>query len=72
MLVKDNFFIIGPLGSRGSVITFRKVGKRIIVITGCFEDTIEAFIKKVRRVHKNTKHLNMYLVACELAKMRIG
>lgn len=66
--MKDKFFFIGPLGSRGSVITFRKVGKDIIVITGCFEDTIEEFTKKVNRVHKQSQHAQLYLMACHMAR----
>ena len=42
--------------------------KGLYVRSGCFFDTKEKFIEKVKKVHKGTKFEKQYLLAIEIAE----
>ena len=66
----NDYINIGPIGSRGAYTTFYlNKDKKIIVNCGCFNDTIEEFIKAVNRTHKdNKKYRSQYIGAITYAK----
>lgn len=69
---EDDLLVVGPIGSRNDYTTFYKTkNKGIWVCCGCFNDSIEAFAKKVYSTHGNSHHTREYLAAVELAKMKL-
>ena len=66
----NDYINIGPIGSRDAYTTFYlNKDKKIIVNCGCFNDTIEEFIKAVNRTHKdNKKYRSQYIGAITYAK----
>ena len=66
----NDYINIGPIGSRDAYTTFYlNEDKKIIVNCGCFNDTIEEFIKAVNRTHKdNKKYRSQYIGAITYAK----
>ena len=66
----NDYIVIGPIGSIDDYTTFYLTkDKEIMVSCGCFNDTIEKFIKAVNRTHKdNKKYRNQYIGAITYAK----
>ena len=66
----NDYINIGPIGSRDAYTTFYlNKDKKIIVNCGCFNDTIEEFIKAVGKIHKdNKKYRSQYIGAITYAK----
>ncbi len=67
-----DYLTIGPIGSRDDTVTFaRDKDNKIIVKCGCFTGDIDAFIAEVKETHGDNKHAKAYLLAAEMAKVRI-
>ena len=63
---------ISMIGSRDDTVTFmRSKEKKIIVSVGCFRGTIDEFEKAVKETHGDNEHAKAYMLAIELAKLRI-
>ena len=68
----SHVMVIGAIGSRNDFTTFyRGKNKQIMVRCGCFNDTIDRFIEKVKSTHGVNKHALVYQKAAELAKIQI-
>ena len=67
----NDYIVIGPIGSRDDYTTFYLTkDKEIMVSCGCFNDTIDEFIKAVNETHRdNDKYKNDYNTVSECAKM---
>ena len=64
---------ISKIGSRDDTVTFaRIIDSTIQVSTGCFEGTIDEFEKKVIETHGSNEHAQAYMLAIQLAKLRIN
>ena len=70
----DDYICIGPIGSRNEYTTFYLTeDKNIMVSCGCFNGTLEEFIKAVNDTHKdNDKYRSEYLSAIEFVKIKLG
>lgn len=63
---------ISMIGSRDDTVTFmRAKDEKIIVAVGCFAGTIDEFSEKVKETHGDNEHAKAYMLAIELAKLRI-
>ena len=63
---------IACIGSRNGFTTFfRTKEKKIFVSCGCFSGDIDEFAAKVKRAHGKNEHAKAYMLAIELAKLRI-
>ena len=63
---------IGPIGSRNDTITFtREKNGSIFAQVGCFFGTLAEFREKVGKTHGENEHAQAYLLAAELAELRI-
>ena len=63
---------IACIGSRNGFTTFfRAKGKKIYVSCGCFCGDIDEFEAKVKKTHGDNEHAKAYMLAIELAKLRI-
>ena len=66
-------FWIGVIGSRNDTATFfRCRDGSIKVVCGCFFGNLDEFAKKVRKTHGDNDHAKVYMLAIEMAKIRIG
>ena len=66
-------FWIGAVGSRNDTATFfRCRDGSIKVVCGCFFGNLDEFAKKVRKTHGDNDHAKVYMLAIEMAKIRIG
>lgn len=64
--------VVGPIGSRNDTVTFtRDKGGSIYAKIGCFFGTIADFRAKVRETHGDNNHAKAYLLAADLAEIRI-
>ena len=69
---RSAIFWISVVGSRDDTITFfAGRGKKINVSVGCFFGTLEQFSKKVTETHGDNEHAKCYMLAVEMAKLRI-
>lgn len=67
-----DYLTIGPIGSLDGTVTFMKSkDNKIIVKCGYFTGDIDAFISKVKETHGDNEHCKAYLLAAEMAKVRI-
>ena len=63
---------IACIGSRNDFTTFfRTKESKIFVSCGCFKGDIDQFAKKVKKTHGDNEHAKAYMLAIELAKLRI-
>ena len=63
---------IACIGSRNGFTTFfRTKEKKIYVSCGCFSGDIDEFTAKVKLTHGDNDHAKAYMLAIELAKLRI-
>ncbi|MDO5785681.1 MAG: hypothetical protein Q4P20_11525, partial [Eubacteriales bacterium] len=63
---------ISPIGSRNDTITFFRTKElKIAVKIGCFYGDIDQFEKKVKLTHGENKHAKAYMLAAQLARVRI-
>lgn len=63
---------ISVIGSRDDTVTFfAQKGGTIGVTVGCFYGSIDEFAEKVRATHGDNEHARAYMLAIELAKLRI-
>ena len=69
----NDYIVIGPIGSRNDFTTFYLTkDKEIMVSCGCFNDTIDEFIKAVNKTYKNNdKYKKQYLSTITYAKTLI-
>lgn len=67
----SDYLVIGPIGSRDDFITFTNSDDGILATVGCFHGTIDEFKTAVISTHGDSKHAKAYLLACELAELRI-
>ena len=64
--------VIGPIGSRDDTITFTRNKKGgIFASVGCFFGTLAEFRAKVSDTHGGNVHAQAYLMAAQLAELRI-
>ena len=67
-----HYLCVGPIGSRNDTITFMRTKEgEIMAIVGCFCGGIEQFEKQVKSRHGDNEHARAYMLAAELARMRI-
>ena len=72
-IVIGAIFWIGAIGSRNDTATFfRCRDGSIKVVCGCFFGNLDEFAKKVRKTHGDNDHAKVYMLAIEMAKIRIG
>lgn len=63
---------IARIGSRNGFTTFfRTKDRKIFVACGCFRGDIDEFEAKVKKTHGDNEHAKAYMLAIELAKLRI-
>lgn len=68
-----DIFWIDCIGSRNDTTTFfRTRNKQIHVECGCFSGTIDEFETTVRATHKENTHAKMYMLAIQMAKLKLG
>ena len=67
----QDYITISPIGSRNDVTTFYKTDSGIDVKCGCFNGSIEDFLKAVEETHGDNKYGKAYRAAAELAKIQI-
>ena len=67
----QDYITISPIGSRNDVTTFYKTDSGIDVRCGCFNGSIEKFLKAVEETHGDNKYGKAYRAAAELAKIQI-
>lgn len=68
----NDFLVVGTLGSRNDYTTFyRRKSGGIAVNCGCFNDSLDNFIETVGKVHSNNQYGKEYLLAAELARMKL-
>ena len=66
-------FWIGAVGSRNDTATFfRCRDGSIKVVCGCFFGNLDEFAKKVRKTHGANDHAKVYMLAIDMAKIRIS
>ena len=66
-------FWIGAVGSRNDTATFfRCRDGSIKVVCGCFFGNLDEFAKKVRKTHGDNDHAKVYMLAIDMAKIRIS
>ena len=72
-LIKDplDYFVIGPIGSRGDFTTFYKTTTGIGVVCGCFKGSIEEFEDAVKKTHGDNEHAQDYRMVICIAKNRL-
>jgi hypothetical protein len=64
---------VGPIGSRGAPLTiFRHKDCGVMVVTGCYHDTLDRFAVKVEQVHATNPHGLAYRAAIALARVKFG
>ena len=68
----QDYITILPIGSRNDVTTFYKTDSGIDVKCGCFNGSIEKFLKAVEETHGDNKYGKAYRAAAELAKIQIN
>lgn len=67
-----HYMTIGPIGSRDDDITFtRDKSGNIYTKIGCFFGLISDFRAKVQETHGDNQHAKAYLLAADLAEIRI-
>ena len=62
---------ISVIGSRADTVTFFAEGGTIGVTVGCFYGSIAKFEERVRATHGDNEHAKAYMLAIELAKLRV-
>lgn len=61
------------IGSRNDTTQFWLLtDNTILVHCGCFCDTLDKFVERVKETHGNNKYAKQYMSAIELAKIRFG
>ena len=65
-------FWIGGIGSRNGTTTFFNCKDGLVrVVCGCFFGTLDEFAEKVKKTHGDNEHAKVYMLAVEMAKVRI-
>lgn len=68
-----DYMTISPIGSRDDCITFMRTKTlEIYVSVGCFFGSIAEFRAKVQKTHGDNKHAKAYLLAADLAEIRMS
>ena len=68
-----SIFWIGAVGSRNDTATFFRCTDGVIRVTcGCFFGNLDEFAKKVRKTHGDNDHAKVYMLAIDMAKIRIS
>lgn len=68
-----SIFWIGAVGSRNDTATFFRCTDGVIRVTcGCFFGNLNEFAKKVRKTHGDNDHAKVYMLAIDMAKIRIS
>ena len=69
---KGAIFWIGGIGSRNDTTTFFNCKDGEVRVTcGCFFGTLDEFVAKVKKTHGDNEHAKVYMLAVEMAKVRI-
>ena len=67
-----HYLTMDPIGSRNDTITFFRTKElKIAVSIGCFRGYIDEFALQVKETHEENAHAKAYLLAAEIAKLRI-
>lgn len=67
-----HYLVVSPIGSRDDTLTFaRSKSETIYAKVGCFFGSISKFREKVQETHGESKHAKAYLLAADLAEIRI-
>ena len=70
---RQDIFWISCTRSRGDTTTFFQTQKgQIYVCCGCFRGTIDEFETKVNATHGGNMHAEMYHLAIQMAKLKLG
>ena len=69
---QNQWFVIDNVGSRKDNITFYETDGVIYANVGCFNGTLDEFIRAVRTTHKGNEFEKEYLKIAELAKIKLG
>ena len=68
-----SIFWIGAVGSRNDTATFFRCTDGVVRVTcGCFFGNLDEFAKKVRKTHGDNDHAKVYMLAIDMAKIRIS
>ena len=68
-----DYIVIGPMGSRSAHTTFyHRADGETMVVCGCFHDTLDAFEKRVAKVHGNNRYGKAYMAAIEFVRKVIN
>ena len=68
----NHYLSVSAIGSRFDFVTFyRDAESGIMVSCGCFLGKLEEFKEEVKETHRDNKHAQVYLKACELAKLQL-
>ena len=68
-----DYIVIGPIGSRNAYTTFyRREDDVIMVVCGCFHDTLAAFEKRVTEVHGNNQYGKDYMATIDYVRKVIN
>lgn len=68
----SDFMSVGPIGSRQDITTFYRTRYGSIGVTcGCFNGTIDEFLKRVEQVHGDSEFATEYRKAADLARFTI-
>lgn len=64
-----DYIVIGPVGSRNAYTTFyRRKDDVIMVVCGCFHDTLAAFEKRVAKIHGNNQYGKDYMTTIDYVR----
>ena len=69
---QNQWFVIDNVGSRKDNITFYETDGVIYANVGCFNGTLDEFIRAVKATHKGNEFEKEYLKIAELAKIKLG
>lgn len=69
---KDSYICLGPIGSRHDTLTAYMGNDCVKVHIGCFTGTLEQFVEKVSKTHKDTVYEKQYLKAVEMIKLSLN
>ena len=64
-----SIFSIGPGGSRGDMLYAMQNDTGIMIMTGCFWNTLDEFATQVNKTHGNNEHGKYYSAVIEMIKM---
>lgn len=64
----QDYFVVGPIGSRNGHTTFYRTASDIWVCCGCFNGSIDEFAENVRDTHGNNRYAQEYMETIDCVK----